>query len=69
MKKILAVVFAIIFSASIASAAYNNIGYVDVQKVFQDFKETSKAQKELSAKEEAFKKELRRLGRQARNKE
>lgn len=58
MKKILALVFAVVFFASLASAASNSIGYVDVQKVFQDFSETSKAQKELSVKEESFKKEF-----------
>lgn len=56
MKKLVVLALALVFSASIASAAFTSIGYIDVQKVFKDYKETSKAQKELSKQEESFKK-------------
>jgi len=56
VKKIIVLFLVLLFSASLASAAFTNLGYIDVQKVFKDYKETSKAQKELSKEEEAFKK-------------
>ena len=56
MKKLVAILLAVIVIAGVASAA--NIGYIDVQKVFREFKETATAQEELGKKEEAFKKEF-----------
>ena len=35
-----------------------SIGYIEVQKVFKEYKETSKAQEQLSKEEESFKKEF-----------
>ncbi len=59
MKKLLVLILAISVLAGVASAAsFSNIGFIDVQKVFRDYKETSKAQTELGKKEEAFKKEF-----------
>jgi len=59
MKKISAVLLAVFFAASIAHAAnFSGIGFVEVQKVFKEYKETSKAQTELSKQEESFKKEF-----------
>lgn len=58
LSKIIASIVLCLFALStIASAVdLSSIGYIDVQKVFSEYKETSKAQKELSKKEEAFKK-------------
>jgi outer membrane protein len=56
MRKLIAALLVIAFFGGVASAA--NIGYIDVQKVFQEYKETAKAQEEISKKEEAFKKEF-----------
>lgn len=59
MKKVFAAFFVAALLASLASAAnFTSIGYIDVQKVFKEFKETSKAQVELSKQEESFKKEF-----------
>ncbi|MCU0640972.1 MAG: OmpH family outer membrane protein [Candidatus Margulisbacteria bacterium] len=57
MRKILVALLAIAFIAGVSQAAnFNSIGFIDVQKVFKDYKETSKAQSELGKKEESFKK-------------
>ena len=59
MKKLAAITLAIVFCAGIALAAnFNSLGYVDVQKVFREYKEAEKAQQDLSKEEEAFKKEF-----------
>ncbi len=59
MKRFLAAIIVISLLAGVACAAgYTNIGYIDVQKVFKEYKETEKAQEELSKQEEAFKKEF-----------
>jgi outer membrane protein len=59
MKKLLVLILAISVLAGVALAAdFSNIGFIDVQKVFRDYKETSKAQAELGKKEETFKKEF-----------
>ncbi len=59
MKKLLVLVFALIFVAGMVQASnFASIGYIDVQKVFTDFKETAKAQKDLEKQEEDFKKEF-----------
>lgn len=58
MKKLVAVILAIAFLGGVALAAdYSNIGYIDVQKVFTEYKETKKAQDELQKEEASFKKE------------
>ena len=59
MKKLIAVLLGAVFLASIASAAsVSSIGFIDVQKVFKEYKATSKAQEELKKQEESFKKEF-----------
>lgn len=59
MKKALIIMVALAFFVSISHAAnYTSIGFIDVQKVFKEYKETSKAQGELSKQEESFKKEF-----------
>lgn len=45
-------------AGSVLAADFSGIGFVDVQKVFKGYKETSKAQVELSKQEESFKKEF-----------
>jgi outer membrane protein len=50
---------AIAFIAGVSQAAnFSSIGFIDVQKVFKDYRETSKAQGELSKQEESFKKDF-----------
>jgi outer membrane protein len=46
------------FVGAAGAANYTNIGFIDVQKVFKEYKETTKAQGELSKQEESFKKEF-----------
>jgi outer membrane protein len=59
MKKLAFVLVSIFFIASIASAAsFSNLGFIDVQKVFKEYRATGKAQEELSKQEESFKKEF-----------
>lgn len=59
MKKIIAVLLGVVFAATLASAAsVSSIGFIDVQKVFKEYKATSKAQEELKKQEESFKKEF-----------
>ena len=59
MKKLLIAVVAIAFIAGISHAAnFTSIGFIDVQKVFKEYKETAKAQGELAKQEESFKKEF-----------
>lgn len=59
MKKILISLIAIAFACGVAHAAnFTSIGLIDVQKVFKEYKETSKAQSELSKQEESFKKDF-----------
>jgi outer membrane protein len=41
-----------------AAANFTTIGYIEVQKVFKEYKETSKSQGELAKQEETFKKEF-----------
>lgn len=59
MKKLL---IAVILTGFLCSLSYAQglvgMGFIDVQKVFKEYKETSKAQGELAKKEEAFKKEF-----------
>ncbi len=59
MKKILIAIVAVAFFAGLSHAAnFTSIGFIDVQKVFKEYKETNKAQTELSKQEESFKKEF-----------
>lgn len=59
MKKLIAVALTVAFFAGIAGAAgFTNIGLIDVQKVFREYKATEKAQKDLAKQEESFKKEF-----------
>ncbi len=55
MKKLIALALTVIF---LGGAAFAATGFIDVQKVFREYKETKKAQEELSKKEDAFKKEF-----------
>ena len=59
MKKLLAAIILTGFLATMAGAqGLVGMGFIDVQKVFKEYKETGKAQGELAKKEEAFKKEF-----------
>ena len=59
MKKVLLLLLALVFAAGISHAAnLSGIGYIEVQKVFKEFKETAKAQSDLAKQEESFKKEF-----------
>lgn len=59
MKKLLAAIVLTGFLATMACAqGLVGMGFIDVQKVFKEYKETSKAQGELAKKEETFKKEF-----------
>jgi len=59
VKKILVAIIALAFCAGISHAAnFTSIGTIDVQKVFKEYKETSKSQAELAKQEESFKKEF-----------
>jgi len=60
MKKLFVLLLTFVFVSAIAAQAanFNNIGFIDVQKVFKEYKETDKAQKELEKKEAEFKKEF-----------
>lgn len=46
-----------VFGSTFAHAA-TSIGYIEVQKVFKEYKETSKAQEQVSKQEEEFKKDF-----------
>jgi outer membrane protein len=50
-------VLVFVFGATFAHAA-TSIGYIDVQKVFKEYKATSSAQEQVSKEEEAFKKDF-----------
>jgi outer membrane protein len=60
MKKLAAVLVFVFFAANIAlaQASTASIAFIDVQKIFKEYKETAKAQKELSKDEESFKKDF-----------
>ena len=59
MKKVFIACLALLFAATLVQAAdFSGIGFVDVQKVFKEFKETAKAQEDLAKQEESFKKEF-----------
>lgn len=55
MKKL--IIFSLLMTM-FGSAAFAAIGYIDVQKVFKEYKETNKAQVELGKQEESYKKEF-----------
>jgi len=46
-----------VFGSTMAQAA-TSIGYIEVQKVFKEYKETAKAQEQVAKEEETFKKEF-----------
>ena len=46
-----------VFGSTIAQAA-SSIGYIEVQKVFKEYKETAKAQEQVAKEEETFKKDF-----------
>ena len=54
----LGLVFAVLILSSQVFAATASIGFIDVQKVFKGYSETSKAQASLSKEEAAFKKDF-----------
>jgi Skp family chaperone for outer membrane proteins len=59
MKKTIVLILSVLFFAGVVHAAnFSNIGFIDVQKVFKEYKETSKAQAELGKQEESFKKDF-----------
>lgn len=59
MKKLIIAAIAIMFVAGISHAvSFTGIGFIDVQKVFKEYKETSKAQGDLAKQEESFKKDF-----------
>lgn len=59
MKRLFVALTVLTLLGTIASAAgFSSIGYIDVQKVFKEYKETSKAQEELGKQEESYKKEF-----------
>ena len=59
MKKLLAAAVVLAAIAGLVQAeGFTNIGHVDVQKVFKEYKETSKAQEELAKQEGSFKKDF-----------
>lgn len=59
MKKFLIAIIAIAFVAGISHAAnFTSIGFIDVQRVFKEYKEAAKAQADLSKQEESFKKDF-----------
>lgn len=47
-----------LISGVACAANFSNIGLIDVQKVFREYKSTQAAQQDLSKQEEAFKKEF-----------
>jgi Skp family chaperone for outer membrane proteins len=59
MKKLFVVFLALSLLGGLAMAAnFSSLGYIDVQKVFKEYKATSSAQEELSKQEASFKKEF-----------
>lgn len=59
MKKLVVLSVLLAFWGNLVFAAsLSTVGFVDVQKVFLEYKETQSAQKELQKQEEAFKKEF-----------
>jgi outer membrane protein len=63
MKKIVSLLLVCAFFAGVVgsvshSAPLSGIGYIDVQKVFKGYKETAKAQEQLSKQEADFKKDF-----------
>jgi outer membrane protein len=59
MKKMIVILLGVALISGVACAAnFSNIGLIDVQKVFREYKSTQAAQQDLSKQEEAFKKEF-----------
>ncbi|NQU18483.1 MAG: OmpH family outer membrane protein [Candidatus Saganbacteria bacterium] len=57
-KKIIVSCVLVLFLASTVMAASSSLGYLDMQKVFKQYKEATKAQKELEKKQKGFKEEF-----------
>ena len=59
-KKLAVILLAVFFAANLAMAqsATSSTGFIDVQKIFKEYKETVSAQKQLSKEEESFKKDF-----------
>ena len=62
MKKIVCLLVMVsfvmfVFGSTFAHAA-ESIGYIEVQKVFKEYKETAKAQEQVAKEEESFKKDF-----------
>jgi len=57
-KKLAVILLAVFFAANYAAAqtATSSTGFIDVQKIFKEYKDTVSAQKQLSKEEESFKK-------------
>jgi len=62
MKRFVGLLILVSFVMYVSGGAFalgaTGIGYIDVQKVFKEYKETSKAQEQVSKQEEEFKKEF-----------
>ena len=62
MKKLIGSLILVSFVLFLGAQAFalgtTGIGYIDVQKVFKEYKATSSAQEQVSKQEEEFKKEL-----------
>ena len=62
MKKLITLAVLVSFVAILSGQAFAlgamSVGFIDVQKVFKEFKETAKAQEQVSKQEEDFKKEF-----------
>ena len=58
LKKLIVCFVLTLFLASTVMAASSSLGYIDMQKVFKQYKEATKAQKELEKKQKKFKDEF-----------
>ena len=60
MKKLAAILLFVFLAANVAMAqsATSSTGFIDVQKIFKEYKATADAQKQLSKDEESFKKDF-----------
>jgi len=62
MKRLICLLVLVSFVMFVTGSAFalgtSSMGYIDVQKVFKEYKETSKAQEQVAKQEEEFKKEF-----------
>ena len=63
-KKLFASMILFMFFASMALAQGSTIGYIEVQKIFKEYKETVKAQGELDKKQKEFQDEFEKSQKQ-----